>query len=367
MTDTVHSLQSSFVGEVKSYHPGDEHQIVEFLDAHTVWPAASVDVPKVDHWRWKFLSNPAGPVIVCMIEIGDEMVSYCASLPVRMNVGGWEVLATQGVDLCTHPDHRGKGLMSGLLDHRDRLKADHGVAFDFGFPNHGSYRVSMKRQGFREVDMTMMQHRFIIDRERYFQKVSMGSLKRLGYVSYVALQRTIHRSGETGLHVDDVKRFSDDDDRLYRKAATDFDLIAVRDHRYLNWRFCDPRGGAYIVRGARENEELLGYAVLKPEGDGEMMIVDMLADPGRPDVIPFLLQDALEQGQRHGSESLTCCLPKGHRYERNLRESGFVAEVRMTGDEPMRMIWFPRGDHDLDTLSSPSPACHIMLGDTDWV
>ena len=72
-----------------------------------------------------------------------------------------------------------------------------------------------------------------------------------------------------------------------------------------------------------------------------MMIVDMLADPGRPDVIPFLLQDALEQGQRHGSESLTCCLPKGHRYERNLRESGFVAEVRMTGDEPMRMIWFP--------------------------
>jgi hypothetical protein len=277
------------------------------------------------------------------------------------------MLASQGVDLCTHPDHRGKGLMGTLLDHRDRLKAQRGVAFDFGFPNELSYHVSTKRQGFWEVNMSMMQHRFILDREGYFSKVNMGQLKRLGYSSYVVLQRAVHRNDGSDLIVQDIERFSESDDELYQRVSLDFDIIAVRDHRFLNWRYRDPRGGSYIVRGIREGNELLGYAVLKGEIDRQLIIVDMLAVPDRAEVVHLLLMDALERGRALGSESALCALPKGHRYERHLRELGFVAEPRMTGDAPMRMIWFPRGTEDLAILSSPNPRCHIMLGDTDWV
>ncbi|KQM12306.1 hypothetical protein AOA80_02920 [Methanomassiliicoccales archaeon RumEn M1] len=367
MTVTLQSCQDPPAGEVRSYRPGDEVRIVDFLESQTTWPAAAIDAPKVDHWRWKFLSNPAGPEMVCMIENGGEIVSYCASIPVRMSVGGREMLAAQGVDLCTHPDHRGKGLMGILLDHRDRMKAERGVAFDYGFPNELSYHVSTKRQGFREVDMSMMQHRFIIDRDGFFRKVNMGGLKRLGYSSYVALQRAIHRPGGSDLSVQDVERFSEKDDQLYRRALPDFDIIAVRDHRFLNWRYRDPRGGSYIVRGIREDDELLGYAVLKLESERQLIIVDMLADPRRPEAVLLLLLDAVERGRLNGSESVICTLPKGHRYERHLREMGFISEPRMTGGVPMRMIWFPRGSQQLDALSSPGPACHIMLGDTDWV
>lgn len=366
MTVTLQSCQDPPAGEVRGYLPGDEGRIVSFLDSLTGWPASAIDVPKTDHWRWKFLSNPAGPELVCMIEAGGEIVSYCASMPVRMSVGGREVLATQGVDLCTHPEHRGKGLMGVLLDRRDRMKAKRGVAFDYGFPNELSYHVSTKRQGFREVNMSMMQHRFIIDRERFFRKVNMGPLKRLGYSSYVALQQAVHRPGGSDLFVQDIEGFCEKDDELYRRALPDFDIIAVRDHRFLSWRYCDPRGGSYIVRGVRE-DGLLGYAVLKVEAGRQLIIVDLLADPDRPEVVPLLLTDALEQGRVHGSESVICCLPKGHRYERHFRDLAFVAEPRMTGGAPMRMIWFPRGPQELDALSSPDPACHITLGDTDWV
>ncbi len=366
MTVTLQSCQDPPAGEVRGYRPGDEDRIVNFLDSQTGWPAAAIDVPKTDHWRWKFLSNPAGLEMVWMIEVGDEIVSYCASMPMRMSVGGRELLATQGVDLCTHPEHRGKGLMGILLDHRDRMKVKRGVAFDYGFPNKLSYHVSTKRQGFQEVNMSMMQHRFIVDRAEFFRKVNMGSLKRLGYSSYVALQQAVHRTGGYGLLVQDIERFSEKDDELYRRALPDFDIMAVRDHRFLNWRYCDPRGGRYIVRGVREGE-LLGYAVLKVEADRQLIIVDMLTLPDRPEVVPLLLMDALEQGRARGSESVICSLPKGHRYERHFRDMGFVSEPRMTGSIPMRMIWFPRGPQELDALSSPDPACHIMLGDTDWV
>lgn len=330
------------------------------------WPAATISVPKADHWRWKFLSNPVGLEMVFMIEVEGEIASYCASMPVRMSIGGTEVLATQGVDLCTHPQHRGKGFMGTVMEHRDRMKAERGVAFDFGFPNYLSYHVSMKRDGFLEVDVSMMQHRFIIDREEFFRKVSLGPLKRVGYASYVAMQRSLHRLEGSDLIVQGLETFSRKDDELYRRVRSDFDIIAVRDHRFLNWRYCDPRGGNYIVREVRENGTLLGYAVLKKEA-GELIIVDLLADHRRSEVLSLLLTDSMEQARSLGAESVTCCLPRCHPYERSFRELGFIAELRMTGEVPMRMIFCPRGDHDLKALAAPAPRCHITLGDTDWV
>ncbi len=355
-------------GEVRGYRPGDEQRIVEFLDEHMGgWPAAAISVAKVDHWRWKFISNPSGSEMVSMIESDGEIASYCASMPVRMRVGGREVLATQGVDLCTHPRHRGQGLMRTVMEHRDRIKAERGVAFDFGFPNRSSYHVSMKREGFREVDMSMMQHRFIVDREQFFSKVSLGPLKRFGYASYVAVQRGLHRPDGSGLSVQGVERFSERDDELFDRVRTDFDVIAVRDHRFLNWRYRDSRGGHFIGREVRENGRLLGYAMLKAESDGQLIIVDLLADRDRREILPLLLADSLEQARSMGAESVICCLPREHPYEHSFRDLGFIAEARMTGDVPMRMIWCPRCGGDLDALSGPSPRCHITLGDTDWV
>jgi len=366
LTITIDMCQDTLDEEVRNYRPGDEERIVSFLNSHSSWPASSVNVPKVDHWKWKFLSNPAGPELVCMIEVGCELVSYCASMPVRMNAGGREVLATQGVDLLTHPDYRGSGLMTKLLNHRDKLKTKRGIAFDFGFPNESSYHISTKREGFRVLDLTMIQHRFIIDRQGFFSKVNMGSLKWIGYSSYVALQRAVHRQGETDLIVQNIESFSETDDTLYHKVSSDFDLMAVRDHQFLNWRYCDPRGGSYIVRGVREDGKLLGYVVFKIESENQLIIADMLADPDRLEVISLLVTDVLNQGQYYGTESVICCLPKNHQYERSLREMGFVSKPRMTGNMPMRMIWFPRSSQDLSILSSPGPVCHIMLGDTDW-
>ena len=358
--------------EVRPYQPGDEERIVHFLDRYMGWPAAQIDRSKLDHWKWKFLSNPMGFNLVCLAENAGRVVSHCASLPAKMLVGGREVSASQGVDLCTHPEHRGQGLIGQVMDCRNRLKDRHGINLDFGFPNRAAYHVSLMKQGFRELDMEMVQHQFIIDGGEFFRKVRFGPLKRIGYATLVQLRRSLGKGADIGedLVLTRSEYINEQADRLYEKAAEDFDLIARRDSRFLNWRFSDPRSGGFVLRTVWSGSELLGYAAHKAEireSTRYLNIVDMLADPDRPDVLTALALDALAYSRSIGSETVLCCLPQDHPYGRALADLGFVAKPRMTGDMPMRMIWSDRGGADASVLATPSPRCHITLGDTDWV
>jgi len=356
--------------EVRPYRTGDEQRIVEFLERYTGWPAATVEVPKVDHWRWKFLSSPVGFPLVCIAEGGGEILSHCASMPTLISVDGKEVLASQGVDLCTHPQYRGQGLIGRVMQCRNRMKEERGVALDYGFPNRASYHLSMAKQGFRDLAMEMVQHQFIVDRERFFRKVPLGALKRFGYASLVTLRRSLGPRGRTDLEIEAVERFSADATALYERARDRFDLIARRDADHLNWRYGDLRGGRYLRRAVREDGRLLGYAVHKVEDrDGTVYldVVDVLVEDGRDDALAALMLDALDTAYRSGAESALCCLPQGHPYGRTLQDLGFVAQPRLTGDMPMRMIWFDRGLADLSLLGRDGLNGHVTLGDTDWV
>lgn len=357
--------------EVRPFRPGDEERIVDFLQRYTGWPAAAVDVPAVDHWRWKFLANPLGFHLVCVAESGGEVLSHCASLPTLLSVGGREVRASQGVDLCTHPLHRGQGLIGRVMECRDRMKSEHRVVLDYGFPNRASYHVSTAKQGFRDVALSMVQHQFIVDREGFFQKVPLGAIKRLGYSSMVTVRRSLGPDRPAdGLTVGAEERFTDEATALYRRAQGIFGLIARRDADHLNWRYGDPRGGRYLRRAVREDGRFLGYAVHRAEEqDGTVFLntVDLLVEEGRPDALAALVLDGLEAARRAGAESALCCLPQDHPYGRVLRDLGFIAHPRMTGDMPMRMIWRDRGGAGLDGLEAGPLRGHVTLGDTDWV
>jgi len=311
--------------EVRVYRPGDEGRIVKFLDEQMGWPAASVGGSILDHWKWKYLSHPLGINMVCLAECDNEIISHCASLPVKMSVGGKEVLASQGVDLCTHPQYRGRGLMGMTMQIRDLLKENHKVALDFGLPNPASYHVSTVKRGFQELGLNMLQHQFIIDPEEFFRKVRFGPLKRLGYASLVTIRRSMLKDvGD--LDVESQEHFTERDSTLYERESRNFDIIASRSSDQLNWRYCDPRAGAFLRRGVREGGRLLGYSVLKEEvrdGTKYLNIVDLLVEKERNDVLIALLLDALEEANKQGAESAICCLPEGHPYGRSLQEPGF--------------------------------------------
>lgn len=71
--------------------------------------------------------------------VTGEVAAFYGVFPVRVKLGGREMLAAQSGDTVTHPDHRGKGLFITLATMTYALAAECGVAFVFGYPNSSSY------------------------------------------------------------------------------------------------------------------------------------------------------------------------------------------------------------------------------------
>ena len=359
---------------IHRYIDGDENRIVPFLERHMGWPSVISSVPHLDHWRWKFLSDPLGFHLVCVAEHKGEIVSHSASLPARMKIGQETVIASQGVDLVTDPAFRGHGLIGQTMKCRNRIKDEHSVVLDFGFPNHAAYQLSLMKQGFQDLAITMLQHRYIVDPELFFSKLRYGSIKRLGYRSMEAVRRTLSRPVDLGegVVVEDGASLGAEFDRLYERASRDFDMMIVRDRGHLAWRYGDPRAGPFIIRAIRSGGQLAGYMVHKEEerdGTRFLNIVDYLVDPDLPHLQAELISDSKSLAQGLSIETILCCLPQGHPYAKSLSEAGFRSEVRYTGERPMSMIALERGGgHALmDVLKKKDLRAHIMLGDTDWV
>ncbi|MBI0584222.1 MAG: GNAT family N-acetyltransferase [Methanomassiliicoccus sp.] len=359
---------------VRPYEKGDEERIVPFLEKNMGWPATDVSVSPLDHWRWKFLSNPLGFHLVCVAEIDGAVISHSASIPVRMKVGDRTVVASQGVDLCTDPAFRGAGLIGRTMVCRNAMKDQHDVRLDFGFPNQASYRLSLGKQGFHDLGITMLQHRYIIDEEQFFKKVRFGPIKRIGYSTYIMLKRPLGPRVDVGggITLGREREMGEEFDNLYAKASEAFDMMIVRDSGFLTWRYGDHRGGDFIVRTARDNGRLVGYMVHREEvkdGSRFLNIVDALADPAAPDAIPLLLLDCISMAKGMEIETVLCCLPEAHPYGKHLAEAGFLSQVRMTGNQEMKVIALERGGTTdlINRLTGRGLRAHIMLGDTDWV
>lgn len=345
-----------------------------FLENTMGWPATSTQVDHLEHWRWKFLANPLGFHLVCVALHDGKVISHSASLPVRFKVGDRTIIASQGVDLCTDPAFRGAGLIGRTMACRNLMKDEHNVELDFGFPNKASYKISVTKQGFTDLGIVMLQHRYIIDEEQFFKKVRFGSIKRLGHSSYQMIRRTLGPRVEVGdgMALDSESRMGEEFDELYARASKDFDAMIVRDSGYLNWRYCDPRAGEFIVRTVRNKGRLVGYMVMREEtkdGSRFLNIVDCLVDPRSPDAVPLLLKDCISLAQGMDIETVLCCLPEGHPYGKYLAELGFLSQVRYTGEQEMKVIALERAGNGplMSVLKRKDLRAHIMLGDTDWV
>jgi hypothetical protein len=162
----------------------------------------------------------------------------------------------------------------------------------------------------------------------------------------------------------EISRFDERIDAFFEEASKPFDFIVDRTAQYLNWRYCDPRGGIFNPVLAELDEEILGYAVLKMS-DGHGYVADLLALPGRRDVAAALIRYAIASTRRHRAMALTCWMPLHHTYTDLLRRHGFFDSVRNAGasvvtGKAMR-------PEELAFLKEPTARAHITHGDSDWI
>jgi len=174
-------------------------------------------------------------------------------------------------------------------------------------------------------------------------------------------------TSERTFYISEIRSFDDRVNIFWDEIKDHYDFIVERDRDYLNWRYCDPRGGDYVVKQAEDNGRVLGYSILRvnkykkdyPIG----YIVDLLTLPGRLDVADALVAEANKYFDSHNINIIKYLLIRNHPYEKILRKYEFVkspskidlflkphdkidAELNKLKKVTLKKLHFVYGDYD---------------------
>ena len=350
--------------EVRPYEEGDEAGIVELLSlALPGWPGFDLGVSTVEHWEWKF-GGPDGS-LVSVAESGGAVVGCSHVILCRCIVGGEELLLGNGLDVAVHPDFRKRGIFNAMTEQRMEMMRDRGVSLAFWSTSNPILKGKWDRES-TPFPRPILDYVKVRDVGLQLRAMPVGNpwLWRMGY-SLVRAANSVSNAfrGAPGgrVRVDGLESFDEDVDRLWEEVSRGCGFVAVRNMDYLNWRYCDPRAGKFEVRGAVDGG-LVGYSVLSVNKAHEDYpvgyIVDIQAEPDRPDTLDALISDAVTFFDARGVNLVNCLVVKGSPLGRALGRRGFLnSRVRF------HLAYDALGSGD--PLGSASGPFHFCFGDRD--
>ena len=170
------------------------------------------------------------------------------------------------------------------------------------------------------------------------------------------------------MEIREISRFDDRINTFYEKIKPNYLWLVEKTEDYMNWRYCDKRGGNFKLWTAEENEEIVGYLVLKinklnadhPEG----YIIDLLAHNEREDVADNLTKFAFDYFEERGLNVILAQIIEGHPYKHILEKYGFL-DTRRKSNLHWRAI---KAGEDFEKFANASPAMiHYTFGEGDAI
>jgi hypothetical protein len=353
----------------------DVAQVVELLfRAFKRWPAFELSVSPQEHLRWKMRSDPIAWRHHWVSEIDGRIVAVLLAIARRVRMRGRNYLVRDGVDASADPRIQGGRVYGALADHADMIAQNAEFDLGCGYVTNPRMWQQRRRKGRKPLGnpIQVLEKRYraraIIARRR--QNYG-GWLPAPLAVFRIKLETIFNRFGhrpywrraERTWSITTLERFDDRIEGFFEEAAKPFDFIFVRGKDYMNWRYCEPAAGRFTVRAAEQDGRILGYLVSKiSEGSG--YVVDLLALPGRIEVVRSLVEDALHLFREAGVELVTCWMIWRHPYNRMLRRYGFVDSRRDAGFScyPIRP-----DSPDVRFLADSGARIHLTQGDSDWI
>lgn len=362
---------------IRMFQPGDEEELIDLLKVvFTPWPDRDLVVSDLDHYKWKYVDNPA-TLNVTSVGLYDGRIVGCNhGFTVKIKMGNKILLGSQATDFCVHPDFRKKGLSKEISALKTDFMKKNGINFVYALTRNPIVVESNLRHGRKLLPHKLIEMIKIRDVGKHLQMTeTSGSLaKNVIYQLLRMVQRLRSNFFTTSItdrkfNIKKIDKFSDEIEDFIIKIQDEFSFILYRNSEYLNWRYFDLRGGDYAVYIAEENSEVQGYIVLrinriKPEYPTGW-IIDLLTLPNRFDVVNALVSHAIDLFDSRDVNIIRYWILKGHPNVRYLLKNGFV-DIRKDAPTTIFQI-VDVGVEWRKFMNSPVEKIHFQIGDTEWM
>jgi len=208
---------SSSEFEIRLYKPNDEKTILESFN----------DVFKtqrtMDHWKWKYLSNPYGQTWISTVWHQDKVVAQYAGYPLLFYFKEKQNLICHAGDVFSVPKYRNVGhgetaLMSRLFRFYERFYFEKQISLAFGFNVDSAQRLGVLC--WKYIVLVPIYQRILDEFQvSQYRKIRTWFSRLKGY----KVEKTTQAS-----------EWAND---LFEKVKDDYGWLLIREQQYLKWRY----------------------------------------------------------------------------------------------------------------------------------
>ena len=287
-----------------------------------------------DYFNWLYSETPAGrPYVMVAEEIKTgDIIGFLWHIPLAVNVNDQMDICYQGCNGLVRSDYRRQGIYEAIHQVVHQNKEDR--LFIHGFPKPIAGKALEKMGHVIVTQVPLLTRPLQIGRLAEARKYHPW-LRLALQVGWKIAGHTLFRpqaipADRWGFQLASESEFDESFDHFWQRISGKYEIMVVRDRRFLNWRFRQPGFRPYAILTARQEGELVGYAVTREaslEGIETGLIMDFLVEPGeRGDRAGLaLVQLATSQFAAAGLMMAgSLLLPHTQEYGL-LRRSGYVA------------------------------------------
>jgi hypothetical protein len=341
------------------YRAGDREEVLDFF-REVLGPEVSARA--IAQFPWKYETNPFTPAegpAIDLIRIGPKLVSLLAGFSIPMWMGGTECAGEGRGTWIVHADYRGRNLwkqVNGLISD--------GAPVQFGWTRLPP-RVSMNleylsdplRPMLRILDAGALLGRFTNSRIL----AAVGS--SASAATHAVCARVAGRDDQLSAVVR-LEAFDDRVDELWKRARRTELAMVVRNHRYLNWRYCARPDAQYLLYGFERGDELAGFLVARAVtylGVRWGYLVDFLAPQDSHGVLRALVGQALADFRSSRTAAVSCFVTDPLA-RRALLRSGFLPVPQR---RPVRFVRLIRNRRPDLIRFRDAKRWYLTMGDGD--
>lgn len=277
-----------------------------------------------DYYDWMYFRNPAGDAVVFAGRHRGQIVTSFAITPKRLQIGGKVVVCGKTMDMFTHPEYQGLGLIKEVTSRVFSAARERGIDMWYVTPSVNSYPIFLNKWNYVES----VRVNYVVRVLRYGPLLSTmvkpGAAGSLVGGAFDLARKCVPRPAKRhGFTVAEEREFGRDADALWERCR-DFPVALVRDAAYLRWRYLDNPDRYEIEKFSRDGQ-LRGILVTKHTRRRGLQVgefVDCVAAPDDAEVRTAMYRHALERFEKSGCAFAQAWAIQDSRWEQEMFAAG---------------------------------------------